>query len=408
MRAPNHHRPSRRISRTALIDRLGSIGAAPLLALALTACGPPGGGGGWGRGGGEQAPGPVEEQASPVVVIPVSKGHIDASISMSSTIEAERQVSVHAEATGRIVKLEVEEGEQVKEGQLLARVKYDAQSSLLQRAETSLEKSEIDYQRMKELYDRGAASKEELDNVELALRQARLDRQDRSREVKNTRVKAPFAGTLTERLVAEGGFVTSGQQLFSITDFDTLVARVYVPEKELDRIRVGQIAQVVGKAAQGRSGEGTVARIAPIVDASTGTVKVTITLPPELAGKEGFLPGMYAEVTLTTETRKDVTLVPKPALVRDEDQTYVFVVDGDRATRRVLEVGLSDDKSVEVLSGVQAGETIIVAGQAGLKDGALVEVVDPTAASVAGSAEGDGKTPAALDDGVAQAEQQGA
>jgi RND family efflux transporter MFP subunit len=389
------------------------------LSFLLAACGPPGGGGGWGRRGQEQAPGPVEEQASPVVVTPVTKGNIDASLAMSSTIEAERQVSVHAEATGRIVKLEVEEGELVKEGQLLARIKYDAQSSLLERAATSLDKAEVDYERIKSLYDRGAASKEELDNADLALRQARLDRQDRSRDVKNTRVRAPFAGTLTERLVAEGGFVTSGQQLFSITDFDTLVARVYVPEKELDRIRVGQIAQVVGKAAEGRRGDGKVARIAPIVDASTGTVKVTITLPPELSGKDGFLPGMYAEVTLTTETRKDVTLVPKPALVRDEEQTYVFVVEGDRAVRRLLEVGLSDDENVEISSGVQAGESIIVAGQAGLKDGALVEVVDPTGAAVDGGAsagadadEGanadDGKTGAALDDGVAQAEQQGA
>jgi RND family efflux transporter MFP subunit len=359
--------------------------------------------------GEEESPGPAEEAASPVLVVTVSKGDIDASIAVSSTIEAERQVSVHAEATGQIVKLEVEEGELVKEGQLLARIKYDAQSSLLERAATSLEKTEVDFARMKELYDRGAASKEELDNAELALRNAKLDRQDRSREVKNTRVKAPFAGTLTERLVAEGGFVSSGQQLFSITDFDTLVARVYVPEKELDRIRVGQVADVVGKAAQGRRGEGKVDRIAPIVDAATGTVKVTITLPPELAGKEGFLPGMYAEVTLTTETRKDVTLVPKPALVRDEDQTYVFVVEGDHAVRRLVEVGLGDDQSVEALSGVSPGESIIVAGQAGLKDGALVTVVDPTGAAASdASSAADEKTPAALDDGVAQAEQQGA
>lgn len=405
MRVSNLSRRSQRTLRRA--PQIALVAGIALMSLWIVACGPPGAGGGWGGRGQEQAPGPVEEAASPVVVVPVGHGDIDASIAVSSTIEAERQVSVHAEATGQIVKLEVEEGEVVKEGQLLARIKYDAQSSLLERAATSLEKSEVDYARMKELYDRGVASKEELDNAELALRNAKLDRQDRSREVKNTRVKAPFAGTLTERMVAEGGFVTSGQQLFSITDFDTLVARVYVPEKELDRIEVGQVADVVGKAAAGRRGQGKVARIAPIVDASTGTVKVTVTLPAELAGQDGFLPGMYAEVTLTTETRKDVTLVPKPALVRDEEQTYVFVVEGDRAVRRLLEIGLGDDQNVEVISGVSPGESIIVAGQAGLKDGALVEVVDPTGAAVNAGAD-DAKTPAGRDDSVAQAEQQGA
>src|SRR5690606_36479765 len=106
---------------------------------------------------------------------------------------------------------------------------------------------------------------------------------DRSREIKNTNIVAPFAGTITERFVAEGAFVSNGAKVLSITDFDSLVARVYVPEKELDRLRLGQSAEVIGKAAKGRRGTGKVERIAPIVDASTGTVKVTVSLPPELS-----------------------------------------------------------------------------------------------------------------------------
>jgi membrane fusion protein (multidrug efflux system) len=348
--------------------------------------------------GGDDAPAEVEERATPVVVAPVGRGAIAASISVSSTIEAERQVSVHAEATGQIIELSVEEGRDVQAGELLARIKYEAQSNLLERASTSLEKAEADLARIQALFSRGAASKEELDNAELAARNARIDAKDRTRDVKNTRVRAPFDGTVTERLVAQGSFVTSGQKLFSVTDFGTLVARVYIPEKELDRIRVGQSADVVGKAAQGRRGVGSVQRIAPIVDAATGTVKVTIALPPELAGMDGFLPGMYAEVTLTTERRENVVLVPKPALVREDEQTYVFVVEGDRAVRRPLTVGLADDTQIEALSGVEAGEAIVLSGQAGLKDGALVERVD----AVGRPADG-GPGPAELDGGVAAA-----
>jgi membrane fusion protein (multidrug efflux system) len=372
--APNHARVLRLVG---------------LSALLLGGCQPPPGG--WGGQDGKKPDGPAEEQATPVVVVPVAKGEIEASIAVSSTIEAERQVTVHAEATGRIVKLDIEEGEDVKEGQLLARVKYDAQSSGLERADSTLAKAEADLERLKQLFARGAASQEEVDNMEMTVRNARIDRADRNRDVTNTRVRAPFSGTLTERVVNEGAFVTSGQQLFSIVDFDTLVARVYVPEKELDRIGVGQEAQIVGKAAKGRKGMGTVARIAPVVDAATGTVKVTITLPTELSGAQGFLPGMYAEVTLTTERRGDVVLVPKPALVRDEDQTYVFVVDGDRATRRLIELGLSDENRVQALSGVKPGDNIIIAGQAGLKDGALVELVDASGHGVDVESGGDGR-----------------
>jgi membrane fusion protein (multidrug efflux system) len=332
-----------------------------------------GGFGGRDQGTDEEA----EEQAVPVLVGAVRRGPITASISAASTIEAERHVTVHAESTGRIIKLAIEEGDKVKKGQLLARIKYEAQSSGLDRAETSFERVRADYENVKALYQRNVASKDELNAARVAYENARIDVRDRERDVRNTRVLAPFAGTVTERFVSEGSFIASGQQLLSVTDFDTLVARVYVPEKELDRIKVGQPASVVGKAAKGRLGTGTVRRVAPIVDPTTGTVKLTVGLPPELAGGEaGFLPGMYAEVTLTTERREDALLVPKQAVVHDEEDTFVFVVEGDRARRTRVKPGFSDAEKVEILEGLDVGMEIVVAGQSGLKEGALIGRVD--------------------------------
>ena len=120
-------------------------------------------------------------------------------------------------------------------------------------------------------------------------------------------------------------------------------------------------------------------RIAPVVDAATGTVKVTVSLPEDLSGgDDGFLPGMYAEVTLTTERHEDVVVLPKTALVHQEEQTFAFVVEGEHARRVKLTLGLQDDDQVEVLDGLQEGQPVIVAGQSGLKDGALVELVDPS------------------------------
>jgi RND family efflux transporter MFP subunit len=318
-----------------------------------------------------------EEQATPVVADTAKSGPIEAMLRASSTIEAERYVTVHAESTGRILALAVEEGDKVEAGQLLARIKSDAQASLADRAGTSLEKAKADLEQVESLFAKKVASKAELDNARLAYETALIDVRDRKRDVRNTKVLAPLSGTVTERTVAEGGFVTSGMQLLAITDFDTLVARVFVPEKELDRIRVGQLADVVGKAARGRKGSGTVARIAPTVDAATGTVKVTVALPRELAGGDrGFLPGMYAEVTLVTERREQAVLVAKEAIVWDDEQAYVFVLDGDRAWRKRVDIGLLDDRAAEITSGVELGAEIVVAGHAGLKDGGLVRRVD--------------------------------
>lgn len=325
------------------------------------------------------------EIPTPVVTGRVQHGEISAEIRATSTIEAERMVTVHAESTGRITALTFEEGDEVTEGVLLARIKQDVQRSGLDRASTSLDKAERDLATMRELVARGVASQSELDQAELAHETAQLDVRDRKRDVSNTRVEAPFAGTVTERFVSEGAFVTTGAQLLSVVDFDTLVARVYVPEKELDRLRVGQDALVMGKAAKGRQGIGTLERIAPVVDATTGTVKLTIGLPPDLVGGDaGFLPGMYAEVTLTTETRPQATLVPKQALVYDEEQPYLFVAKDDRVERVKVELGLTDRDHAEVVSGVAVGDEIVLAGHAGLKDGGLVTRVDANGKPVEG------------------------
>ncbi len=323
------------------------------------------------------------ERAAAVVTTTVKSGPIDAKLSAASTIEAERMVTVHAESTGRLVDLVFEEGDVVESGKLLGRIRSDMQSSGLDRASTSSAKAKADLDTIEALFAQKVASKQEVDAARLAYRTSLLDVSDRKRDVRNTKIVAPMAGTITQRVASEGGFIASGAQIATIVDFGSLVARVYIPERELDRVVVGRPAEILGKAALGRRGTGKVSRIAPVVDATTGTVKVTISLPRELAGNKGFVPGMYAEVTLTTESRTNATLVPKHVLVRDDDEVFVFVIDasgsdGPRARRTRVELGLVDDVNAEILRGIEVGAEIVESGQAGLKDGALVELVDGT------------------------------
>jgi membrane fusion protein (multidrug efflux system) len=350
-----------------------------LVSLLATATGCPGGG--MGGPGGPGGPGPgaqeAEEQATPVLITTIERGTIEGRIRASSTIEAELQVTVHAESTGRITSLTLQEGDTVAIDDVIARIRRDAQSIGLERASTSLADAERELARVEKLWQQGFASQADYDTAKSTLAKAELDRRDRGRDLNNTVIKAPLAGVVTQRFVDPGAFVTNGAQVAEITDFSTLVARVYVPEKELDRLAVGQVAEVVGKAAADRKGTGTIKRIAPIVDATTGTVKLTIALPEALAGgPKGFLPGMYAEVTMTTEVRENVPLVPKPALVREDELTFVFVAEGDRAKKVRITTGLADDDFVEVTEGLEVGARIIVAGQSGLKDGGLITEVD--------------------------------
>jgi len=359
------------------------------LMATTTACQPPGGPGGPGGKGAEDA----EEQATPVLVTTIERGTIRGEIRASSTIEAELQVTVHAESTGRISSMTLEEGDELELDEVIARIRRDAQSIGVERAETSQADAERELARVEKLYQQGYASQSDFDAAKSTLEKAKLDRRDRSRDLSNTVIKAPLAGIVTQRFVDPGAFVASGAQVVEITDFSTLVARVYVPENELDRLAVGQSAEVVGKAAANRRGVGTIKRIAPIVDATTGTVKLTIGLPAELAGgSKGFLPGMYAEVTMTTEVRENVPLVPKPALVREDELTFVFVAEGDRAKKVRISTGLADDDFVEVTEGLEVGARIIVAGQSGLKDGGLITEVDTKGTPLDPSASADETT----------------
>lgn len=364
------------------------LGLIVLVSLLATATGCPGGGMGGPGGPGGMGPGAeeAEEQATPVLVTSIERGTIRGQIRASSTIEAELQVTVHAESTGRITSLTLQEGDTIALDDVIVRIRRDAQSIGVERAASSLADAERELARVQKLYEQGYASQADFDTAKSTLEKAQLDRRDRGRDLSNTVIKAPIAGTVTQRFVDPGAFVTSGAQVCEITDFSTLVARVYVPEKELDRLAVGQLAEVVGKAAADRKGNGTIKRIAPIVDATTGTVKLTIALPEALAGgPKGFLPGMYAEVTMTTEVRENVPLVPKPALVREDELTFVFVAEGDRAKKVRISTGLADDDFIEVTEGLEAGARIIVAGHSGLKDGGLITEVDPKGTPLEGA-----------------------
>lgn len=315
----------------------------------------------------------VDEPRTSVAVESVRRGKMMAVIQATSTIDAERKVTVHAESTGRVESLAIEEGDAVREGALIARIRADSQAAGLDRARTNLDKARRDLDTVERLYRQSVTSREELDSARVAYETAALDVRDRKRDVRNTKVVSPIAGIVTERVVEQDTYVSAGTPLFTVTDFDTLVARIYVPEKQLDEIAVGQLAMIVGKAARGRVGTGRVTRIAPTVDAATGTIKVTVALDPWPDPNRGFLPGMYTEVSLTTQAHDDALLVPRRALIRDGDVASVFVVGGEKAERRILKLGLMDNTSAEVLDGLEDGEEVIVAGQAGLRDGALIQ-----------------------------------
>jgi len=247
----------------------------------------------------------------------------------------------------------------------------DEQRSALTKVKSQLAKAEREYTQQQRLYDQQLISEQVYNDATYEMEQLQIAIEDAERELSYTEVRAPIAGTITERLINLGDQVQIGQHLFDIVDFDSIVARVFVPEKHLAELSRGLPARISSQAGSSAEYTGTVKRVSPIVDPKSGTVKVTI----EVGRQVGFRPGMYVDVDLVTATNPEAVLVPKRALVYDNDQVFVYKLgDENRVERVFIEPRLADKHYVEPVDGIESGDQIVVAGQAGLKDGALVSI----------------------------------
>ena len=310
-----------------------------------------------------------KEEAVPVEIAELELGGIESVLGFSSNLEAQEQVKVFSQAKRLVTDLLVEEGDRVDKDQVLLRLQDEEQRSALAKAKSRLEKAEREFERQKRLFAQDLISEQVYNDANYELEQLQIAHEDAERELGYTEVRAPIAGTVTERMVNLGDQVQIGQHLFDIVDFDSIVALVYIPEKHLNELRPGLTARLSAQITGGREYEGNVERISPIVDPRSGTVKVTI----DVGGQPGLRPGMYVDVDLVTATREDAVLVPKRALVYDNDQVFVYRVNGEnRAERVFIEAALTDKYYIEPREGLVEGDRVVVAGQAGLKDGALV------------------------------------
>ncbi|MEE9127898.1 MAG: efflux RND transporter periplasmic adaptor subunit [Planctomycetota bacterium] len=311
-----------------------------------------------------------KETAVPVEVTSLGRGEIESVLRSTTNLEAESSVKVYSQAARLVQELLVEEGDHVEKGQVLLRLLDDEQRSALARIKSQHEKESREYDRQKRLFMKELISEELFNNATYEMDQLAISMEDAERELSYAEVRAPFSGTITGRLVNLGDQVTVGQHLFDLVDFDSIVARIYVPEKDLPRLKVGQTAWVTSQAGD-QPTRGRVQRISPIVDPQTGTVKVTIAF----RGRGDVRPGMYVDVNLVTEIHHDALLVPKRALIYDQDQIFVYRLGEERRVERLLiESVLEDRENVEPTSGLEEGDEIVIAGQAGLKDNALVRL----------------------------------
>ncbi len=310
-----------------------------------------------------------KEKGVPVDLAEVARGPIEDVIRASNHLEAEQEVRVVSRASNRAVELLVEEGDVVKKDQLLLRLQDDDQKTTYNKALSQLNQGKADFARTEGLFKDDLVSQREFDDAKYRVEQLQLALDEAQRQLDFTEIKAPIAGTIVNRLVKLGDQVSPGQHLFDIIDFDSIVARVYVPEKHLPDLEVDKPARITAQSIGERVFEGSIKRVSPVVDSKSGTIKVTLAVKTEGV----LLPGMFVDAEIIADRRPEALLITKRAIVYDNDQMFVFRLGESNRVKRALVVPrLADKDNIEPVDGFEAGDKIVIAGQTGLKDDALV------------------------------------
>jgi membrane fusion protein (multidrug efflux system) len=375
--------------------------------LVLAACsggsGPESGQGGeW--GGQQKAPATVVEVAT------VARGQVSDLLATTAVVESEAQADIVPMSPGIVLSVLKEEGDPVRKGDVLAVLDNVSLDASAERTAAEVSRLEREAATARDLHARGAISDQELADAEHALTTAKTSAREASRTFGQTRLTAPFDGVVAMRDVRVGEYVTGAGNAFQVVDPKRLRAVASLPERDLGRVAVGQKARLVAAYDDSRTALAEVLRIAPVVQAETGTFRVTLGVDPE---QTALRPGQFVSVEIEVDVHQDVVVVPREALVYEDGLPVVYKMvpapppaekegaakpeetaaswwpfggegDGDEkkeeakpdpfvAARTSVKLGLVDTDTAEVLEGVTPGEQVIVLGQSNLRDQAPVQ-----------------------------------
>jgi membrane fusion protein (multidrug efflux system) len=327
-------------------------------------------GGGEGEATAAASPGPA--RTIPVAIEEIGIGAASSYYVSTASLEAKNYAQILARTTGTIRRLVHEEGDDVSAGDTLLLIEDDEARLRVQQAEANLETARAEHDRRRAMLENELLSPEEFGTTENTLRIRESDHELAKLELSYTRVQSPFDGRVVRRLVDLGANVSPGTPLFEIMDVNPLLARVYIPAKRMGFVAPGQKMEITLDSS-GTVLTGDVSLVSPIVDPTTGTVKVTAEI---FEYPEGTRPGDFAHVRIVTARHENTKLVPSRAIFEEQGQNILYVTDGTKAERRVVETGFVDGDYTEVLDGVETGELVVVKGQRQLREGIGVEVLE--------------------------------
>ena len=313
-----------------------------------------------------------ENRPVPIATSPATQGNISVYYKTNATLEVDKDADIVARVSGLVKTIMVEEGDAVAAGAVLLEIENDEYKHRVTLSSARAQNLKSKRDRLKTLTD-DLVSVQERETAESEYNTAVAELELAQLNLSYTTVRAPFAGRVVTRMVDPGQKVGSDTAVFHLSDFRSLLAKVFVPSKEFRNLKTEQDVNLILDSTKAIM-KGRIKLVSPIIDPSTGTIKITVEVSDYPANTR---PGDFAEVQVITDTHSAVVLVPRFAVITDHDEQIVFIaIEDNTAERRPVEIGYSDDDNSEIISGVKVGERVVVKGQRRLENGTVLKILD--------------------------------
>jgi membrane fusion protein (multidrug efflux system) len=313
--------------------------------------------------------GPPAMPPMPVDVDTARRQSVVDAVRATGRIEAVNAIELRPDEQGRITQLLFREGQSVAAGTPLVKIDDAMLKAQSERAKADRDLATQQLERVRRLRAQNAASPADLERVEAAARSADASLALLELQIERSTVRAPFGGAIGQRFVSVGDYVTPATRLLTLQTVNPQRAVIEVPERYAVLLRPGQIVEFTVAAQEGRPHRARVDFIDPVVQTEGRTILVKASAP----NPGGQLkPGMFIEARLATATRANAIVVPEDAVQPMRSANVIWAVVDGKASRRVVTLGVRSAGVVEVVSGVQAGEIVVVGGLERMGEGAPV------------------------------------
>ncbi len=319
----------------------------------------------------------------PVTVAPVAVRPSARMVSLVGTLYGDQEVTISSQVDGQIQVLNVDLGDTVGRGQVVAQIDDDQWRARLRETEATLAKADADEARARQLADGKIISPQEYDAVKTGAAVARAQRDSLKVMINHARVESPLEGAVAKRFVSAGEYVRGGSPLLTLVAQDPLKLRGDVPERFAHELQVGQAVQVHVDAFPDRPFTGRLSRISPASNPENRSVSIEAVVDNH---DRALKPGFFANAAVITRADDRALMVPQEAVVTFAGVTKLFIVKDGTACERQVRVGTRGTAGmVEIAEGVEPGDLIITSGLAKLQNGIAVSFKD-AAAGAGGSA----------------------